>query len=237
MSLVQNPETIKAFILSFSIVSFGFIFYHVITNSISNKLRESKSENNILPVILQRIIGIFFFGFSTLTAILFVLHSNPVFFGTTLPGGKTFVWLFGLSVFIIPMNYYNSKNNENLAQYPQIRTSEWSVSLLILSALSWIAYLFAYEFMFRGFFLFASIPLLGIWPSIILNTAVYSLVHIPKGTKETLGAIPFGILISYLTVETGSFWLAFFAHVVLALSNEWFSLTAHPQMSLKSIRK
>jgi membrane protease YdiL (CAAX protease family) len=87
--------------------------------------------------------------------------------------------------------------------------------------------------MFRGFLLFSSLPVLGIWPSILLNTAVYSLVHIPKGNKETLGAIPFGILISYLAIETGTFWIAFFTHVILALSNEWFSLRTHPEMLFK----
>jgi membrane protease YdiL (CAAX protease family) len=233
MPLTQNPETIKAFILAFSVTSFGFILYHAITNSPSFMLWKSLSVNNTHQIIIQRLIGVFFFGFVSLFVISFTLHSDTAKYGTSLPNFKTFLWLIILSIVIIPMNYYNSKNLENLEQYPQIRNSEWTFPLLLLSAISWIAYLFAYEFMFRGFLLFSSLPLLGLWPSILLNTAIYSLVHIPKGNKETLGAIPFGILISYLAIETGTFWIAFFAHVILALSNEWFSLRTHPEMLFK----
>ena len=233
MSSIQNPEAINTFISAFSVVSFGFILYHLVTNNPAFKSRESVTADNTLHIIIQRLIGIFLFGFSSLFIITYYLHLPFILFGTGLPDNSTFIWLLILSVFIIPMNYYNSGNPGNLSQYPQIRNHEWSFSLLILSALSWIAYLLAYEFMFRGFFLFSSVPVLGVWPAIILNTAVYSLVHIPKGTKETLGSIPLGIILSYLAVKTGSFWIAFFTHVILAISNEWFSLAAHPEMHFK----
>jgi membrane protease YdiL (CAAX protease family) len=233
----QNPETIKAFILAFSVVSFGFILYHLITKSPAFKLWEEMNVNNTRQIMIQRLTGIFFFGFISLMIISFSLHADISSFGTAMPGHKTFIWLLILSVVIIPMNFYNSRNPENLSLYPQIRIKEWSYSLLILSALSWVTYLLAYEFLFRGFFLFSSIAVLGVWPSIILNTGIYSLVHIPKGSKETLGAIPFGIFLSYLVIETGSFWIAFFAHVVLALSNEWFSLAFNSEMHLKKSLK
>jgi len=235
MPIIQNPEMVKAFISAFSVASFGFIFYHLITNSPSFKLWESYSTNNIKPVIIQRLTGVFIFGFISFIIISYFLPQDISSFGTAVPNLKTLIWLVVLSVVIIPMNYINSKNPENLSQYPQIRNPNWSYSLAILSAISWIAYLFAYEFLFRGFFLYSSIAVLGLWPAIILNTGIYSLVHIPKGSKETLGAIPFGIFISYLAYETGSFWIAFFAHVVLALSNEWFSLAFHPEMHIKKI--
>ena len=191
------------------------------------------NPNNTRPIVFQRLTGIFFFGIVSLFIIAYILKSDFSAFGTSAPNSQTLLWTLLLAAVIIPMNYFNSKNPENLAQYPQIRHKEWSVSLLILSAVSWIAYLLAYEFLFRGFLLFSSIPVLGILPAILLNTAVYSLVHIPKGSKETLGAIPFGILLSFLAIQTGSFWIAFFAHVVLALSNEWFSFAFHPDMKLK----
>lgn len=235
MPFSQNPELVKAFIAAFSITSFGFIFYHLITNSQSFKLWESFSPNNTRPVMIQRLTGVFFFGIVSVLYISFALPRDFSSFGIVPPNLKTLIWLVILSIVIIPMNYINSKNPENLSQYPQIRNPNWSYSLVLLSALSWIAYLFAYEFLFRGFFLFSSIAVLGLWPAIILNTGIYSLIHIPKGSKETLGAIPFGIFISYLAYETGSFWIAFFAHVILALSNEWFSLASHPEMHLKKI--
>ncbi len=237
MSSIPNSEEIQAFIAAFSIASFGFIFYNLITNSPAFKLWESLSNSNVRPVMIQRLTGVFFFGLSTLAIIFIAFPSGLTSFGTALPNRSSLIWLLVLSGVIIPMNYFNSKSPENLQQYPQIRNSEWPVSLLILSALSWIAYLLAYEFLFRGFLLFSSVALLGVWPAILINTGLYSLVHIPKGSKETLGAIPFGIFLSYLAIQTGSFWIAFFAHVVLALSNEWFSLAAHKGMHVNFSRK
>ncbi|MEX0598166.1 MAG: CPBP family intramembrane glutamic endopeptidase [Candidatus Paceibacterota bacterium] len=236
MPPIQNPEAINEFIHSFSVVSFGFVFYYFFTGSPSFKLWESLKSDNTRPVLIQRLTGIFFFGFVPIIIILFFLRSNLTNYGTGMPDYKTLIWLLLLSVVIIPLNYFNSKNTDNLSHYPQIRNPEWSYSLILLSALSWIAYLFAYEFLFRGFFLFTSVAVLGIWPAIILNAGVYSLVHLPKGSKETLGAIPFGILLAYLVIETGSFWIAFFAHVILALSNEWSSLAAQPEMHLKKYK-
>ncbi len=232
MPATPNPEAITIFISAFSTASFGFILYHLITNSPAYKLWESQSTSNAPHVIIQRMIGVLFFGLGALAVMGFYLDLPVSMFGTKAPNRITLIWILVLSAVIIPMNYVNSRDVENLSQYPQIRNQQWSVSLLISSALSWVLYLLAYEFLFRGFLLFASLPVLGLWPSILLNTALYSLVHIPKGSKETLGAIPFGILLSYLAVESGSFWIAFFAHVVLALSNEWFSFLFHPKMQL-----
>jgi membrane protease YdiL (CAAX protease family) len=237
MPPTPNPETIKAFISAFSVASFGFVFYHLMTNSPAFKLWEGQTTYNARQIMFRRLTGVFIFGFVSLIVITFALHSDPAGFGTGFPNLKTLIWLLALSLVIIPINYFNSKNPENLIQYPQIRNPKWSSSLLILSAFSWIAYLFAYEFLFRGFFLFSSVAVLGVWPAIILNTAIYSLIHIPKGNKETLGAIPFGFVISYLAIETGTFWIAFFAHVILALSNEWFSLAAQPEMHLEKFSK
>ena len=232
-----NSETLLAFILAFSVSSFGFIFYHLFTNASALKRLEKRTDDNVRSVLVQRLSGVFIFGIPSLGIVHFIFKSDFSSFGTTCPELSTFLWILALSAIIIPLNYFNSKTPENLSQYPQIRNSEWSVSLLVLSALSWIAYLLAYEFLFRGFLLFSSVALLGIWPAIFINTGIYSLVHIPKGSKETLGAIPFGIFLSYLAIQTGSFWIAFFAHVVLALSNEWFSLAAHKGMHLNLSRK
>jgi membrane protease YdiL (CAAX protease family) len=227
---IVDPKVVLTFISAFLVASFGFIFYHLITSS---KFFQTKDGNNIRQIILQRLCGVFFFGIVSIVLIRFLFSGDFASFGSAAPTANSFLWLAILALVIIPMSYLSSKSPSNLAQYPQIRVSEWSIALVILSAVSWITYLLAYEFLFRGFFLFASLPLLGLWPSILLNTAVYSLVHIPKGNKETIGAIPLGILLSYLTIQTGSFWLAFFVHVVLALSNEWFSLAFHPNMHLK----
>lgn len=100
------------------------------------------------------------------------------------------------------------------------------------NAFTWIAYLFGYELMFRGLLLFTTVEFMGAWPAIILNTALYALVHIPKNLEETIGAVPLGLLLCLITLSTGTFWVAFGVHVCLALSNFFFSLRNHPEMQV-----
>jgi membrane protease YdiL (CAAX protease family) len=233
MQLNPDPQALRAFATSFSVASFGFVLYHFLTTGKSFGYNGTSSSGNARQVVLQRLSGVFFFGILSLLLIVYFLKQYPYSYGCGKPVQGTYVWTLLLSAFLIPLNWFNAKSKSNLEQYPMVKDPEWSFSLLILSALSWIAYLLAYEFLFRGFLLFSSIPVIGIWPAIILNAGVYSLVHIPKGGKEALAAIPFGIIISLLAVKTGSFWIAFFVHVVLALSNEWFSLSVHPEIKLK----
>ncbi|HEX2977454.1 MAG TPA: CPBP family intramembrane glutamic endopeptidase, partial [Bacteroidales bacterium] len=147
------------------------------------------------------------------------------------------LWALLLMTLIILINYFNASSPQNLAMYPQIRRNEWSYSLLATSALSWLSYILAYEFLFRGYLLFSSIQVIGLWPAIILNTIIYSLVHFHKGIKEMVGSLPFGIILCYLCYLTGSIWIAVIAHSTMVLSNEWFSIQKNPAIVIKTTRK
>ncbi len=225
------------FISAITIATFGFLTYFFLSGSpvIKRMLKTAGGES--LDVLFQRFLGFLIFGIIPLIIISFPGSKSMADFGVIAPVPGTYYWTIFLSVVILIITWFNSRTPVNLEMYPQIRNNEWTVSLLIVSGVSWIAYLCAYEFLFRGFLLFSSLILLGLWPAIILNTAIYALVHLPKGFKETLGAIPLGVLLCYLTYLTGSIWIAVFTHIVMALSNEWFSLRVHPQMYIKTLRK
>jgi len=207
------------------------LFYRFPESRIIGKWAKIK-KGETSDILFRRLIGIFIYGILPFLILLPSGNKSLADFGINPPTLETFIWTILLSVIILPLNYFNSFKAENLQKYPQIRESGWSFSLLAISCLSWMAYLFSFEFLFRGFLFFASIPLFGLGLSIILNTIIYSLAHLPKGFKETIGAIPFGILLCYLTYRTNSIWIAVFSHIVLALSCEWFSIRAHPQMFL-----
>ena len=100
------------------------------------------------------------------------------------------------------------------------------------NAFTWVVYLFGYELMFRGILLFATVPIMGAWPAIILNTAFYAIVHMPKSRKETISAVPFGIVLCLITLTTGTFWVAFIVHCGLALGTFFFSLKINPEMKI-----
>lgn len=237
MSYLSDHTELFNFISAIVFALFGFIIYRFLSESKALKKNLKINTGETLDVLLRRLSGVLCFGCLPFFFILFSDIKNMANFGLNPPTSESFFWTILLSVIILPFNYYHSSNPDNLQIYPQIRKNKWTFTLLIASAISWVVYLFSYEFLFRGFLFFASIPILGLWPSIFLNTLIYSLFHLPKGRKETLGAIPFGILLCYLTYRTNSFWLAVFTHVIMALSSEWFSLRAHPQMFVKIVRK
>lgn len=140
-----------------------------------------------------------------------------------------------LGILAISINWSRRKNENNLLAYPQIRIKNWDVSLVLKNSISWGFYLLGYEILFRGVLLFPLVPVFGLYPAIAINTIIYSLVHIPKGLGETLGSILLGIVLCLLTLKTGSIFIAFMAHLFLAISNFLFTLHQHRKMNFSKI--
>ena len=144
--------------------------------------------------------------------------------------GETALIILGMGVAIVIINLLRAGKPANLVTYPQIKAAKWDLNLLLLSSFGWVVYLLGYELMFRGFLLYGCIETMGIWPAIAINASIYSFAHFFKGIGETIGAIPFGIIICVLTLYTGNFMLAFVVHCFLALSNQTVAMFAHPDI-------
>jgi membrane protease YdiL (CAAX protease family) len=231
-----NPSFLEP-ILAISLLTVGFSVYHFV--SISEKVKANFSKKygairgNTKAQWFYRYLGCMTIGVIPAIIILLISGKNPEAYGIAFKNhGTSLAWILGLAVIIIPMNFFNSKKEKNLAFYPNVREKEWTKAMVAKNAFTWVSYLFGYELMFRGLLLFATIPLLGEWPAIVLNAALYSLVHVPKNLEETIGAIPLGIILCLITITTGTIWVAFFVHITLALSNFFFSLKHHPDMKV-----
>ncbi len=77
--------------------------------------------------------------------------------------------------------------------------------------------LFGWEFIFRGFLLFALLPVCGPY-AIIIQAVPFTIAHIGKPELETLSCIFGGWLFGYVAWRTRSFLYPFFIH--------WFLTTA-----------
>ncbi len=223
--------------IAFLYVTIGFVLYHFISNSSTLKNYFIKKYGHkiysAIHISFIRLIGFLFYGVIPLLIILIFKHKSLFEYGLNFRNTDyPIVWVILLCSIIILINYPNRVKPDNLKLYPQIRNKEWSYRLLIYSALGWILYLAAYEFLFRGFLLYHCVYAFGIGPAIAINVGIYSLVHIPKGKKEAIGAIPLGLILCILTLKTGNILSAFIIHVIMALSNEWFTLGAHPVIHL-----
>ena len=224
-------------ILAFALVTIGFSVYHFVCISVRVKSKYlakfGEVRGNTKFLWMTRYLGAMTIGIFPAIILLLITGKGLEDYGVAFKNHLTsLAWIGGLACIIIPMNFFNSKKEKNLAFYPNVREKEWTKKMVATNAFTWVAYLFGYELMFRGLLLFATVPLLGEWPAIVLNAAIYALVHVPKNLEETIGAIPLGVVLCLITLTTGTIWVAFFVHITLALSNFFFSLKHHPEMKV-----
>ena len=226
-----SPE-ILLFVVAVVWSAVGFSIYIFLSRNSSLARDIWKANPNLdsqtKKIVLQRLWGFIFLGVFPVIFILFFPEKSLKDLGL----GCSWLsappwWILVVLVIILIAGFYSARHPGNLAMYPQIRSQQWTPGLLALSGLSWVVFLLGYEFLFRGFLLFASLAVMDVWPAIALNCALYALAHLYKGSRETFGAIPIGILLCYLTILSGNIWTAVGIHSVMALSNEWWSIKAN----------
>ena len=218
-----------------SVVGFGSYYFLSHNKNCIRRfgIRFKRLDSQGNQVLLQRMLGLLFLGLVSALIILLLPDTSMKEYGLTfkfLTAPPWWSWL--LVPLILIMGYFAAQKPGNLKLYPQIRALQWTRGIILISSVSWVLFLIGYEFLFRGFVLHASLELMGPVPAIALNCAIYAFAHFYKGPGEAFGAIPVGILLCYLTLITGNIWCAVVLHSVMALSNEWFSLKAHPEMSV-----
>lgn len=182
----------------------------------------------------RKVSGLILLGFIPAVMALVFFQITPVQAGFTSVGSiKVWIWMVLASLFFITLNIFNSKNAALRESYPELRLTKWGVVSITLAASGWLLYLAGYEYLFRGLLLSSCYHYLGYWPAIVINLALYSALHLPKGMKEAVAAIPFGLLLCYLTIESQSILPAVILHAVQAVSCEIFCIYRNPNMSLK----
>jgi membrane protease YdiL (CAAX protease family) len=225
----------KIFIFSITATILGYYTYYYLSHSDLSKLwfvkRFSGDNFWMRWILFQKAAGFVFMGLTPMILYVFFFNGSTADFGLS---PKHFIdnwhWLAGLAVMLLLVNSYTAGKSKIQEQYPQMRLQHWTGKRFLLSSLGWVLYLLAYEYLFRGLLLFSSYEAFGVWPAIAINVAIYSALHMPKGAGETIGAIPFGILSCLITLETGTILIPVVAHVILAVSMEFFTIKFNPDM-------
>ena len=219
-----------------SVVGFACYYFLSMNRSLTGKIWSGtrEPETGVAAVVIQRLWGLIFLGILPVLLVLLVFKDSPGEYGLSFSFTQTPPWWSYLVVpVILVAGFFSASSPSNLARYPQMRIKQWTHGVLFLSALSWIIFLIAYEFLFRGFVLYATLTVMEPWQAVAVNCALYAFAHFYKGPGETFGAIPLGILLCYLTLQTGNIWSAVIIHSVMALSNEWYAIRAQPDMQVK----
>jgi len=227
-------------LLTLLLLSVGFLGYHFMglyLMRLSAGAHAPECQTRFRAHVLRRLVGLALLGLLPLGVFRYIFQLPFTQYGINLSHiNHTAIWILGLLPVIVGINYYIAGKPANLRQYPQVRLTRWRFKELLINFFSWTLYLLGYEMLFRGFLLFALLHAFGLPLAVGINVAVYALVHLPKGWRETLGAIPFGLLLCLISLTTGSFLAAFVLHAMMALSNEFFAIKAHPDMQIKSNR-
>jgi membrane protease YdiL (CAAX protease family) len=154
-------------------------------------------------------------------------------FGLKLPPenpGFTAVTVILLALIMIPIVSGSARKPEIQEFHPQIRARIWTRKTAVIDASTWAVYLLGYETLFRGVLLFPVAEALGVWVAIAINIALYSATHIPHGKAETIAAVPFGLVLCFLTLYSGTIWIAFLVHLVNALTVSFSAMKYNPEM-------
>ena len=217
--------------ICFLILSRSKRIYHLVERNMND------FQFGITWILFQRIVGALCFG-----SVYFIFRTTRLYRDMPVINffkpfdSRALLWTLGLGCMIILFSAIVFRRPRYFSKLPQIRVKEWRISTIILNIVTWSVYLFAYEIMFRGVLLFSLQVEFGSIPAVLISTALYSLAHIPKGKAETAGAVPFGIVLAMITLETETIWTAFLLHGILALSSDHFALSASPEMRYRLTR-
>jgi hypothetical protein len=177
-------------------------------------------RGRILEASLQKLLMFLLLGLVPALIVYRLYGKAPGYFGLAFGDDALRIWLLAgaLSVVAFAVGFFNPAHARGAGQYPQMKVAEWTPGLWIFNAAGLGLYLTGYEFMYRGL-LFVPMLEYGVGPAIAVNTALYMATHLHKGLSEAVAAVPFGVLLCILTLESGSILPAFLLHWVLAVGN------------------
>jgi len=202
------------------------VFYVVIVSSAFDRIRDT-----IPGVLAKRAAGVIILGGGAALVSALFLPFTAAGLGVVWPiPPTTWLWTGGASVLIVIGCVLTAHKPENFEMYPEMRVPRWGVWPVAANFLSCAAYMFAYEFLFRGFLLFACLAVMPAWLAILVNVVLYALAHVAKGPREALGSLPLGIVLCFSAIETGAIWAAFLIHVIMSQLNDYLAVRANPAM-------
>ena len=150
-----------------------------------------------------------YYAIIPILSIILLLRRNPLDFGLRL--GNWRLWGIHLAVVVIlglPILYAASRMPSVAEYYTQEEFRLVSYSLEI------VAYLFAWEFILRGFLLFGLKEKLG-EASILVQMVPFVLLHFGKPEIEMVSTIIMGIYFGYVAYRSNSCWPAVLMHIYI----------------------
>ena len=196
------------------VIAAGFIVYFIISYAykilkIRNIEEALLTSKGLLLINLKHIIGILLFGL-----LFFLIAPEFRYLITSFNQPEWYVVIFSIVVLALSaLLAYKSvqkkikeEGGRSAYTFNQVR-NYFPIRMI---------FLFSYEFFFRGVIFFSLLQFFDLYLSILITTILYVGIHSFDSKAEILGAIPFGILLCFLSYATNSIWIAFIIHMTLS---------------------
>jgi membrane protease YdiL (CAAX protease family) len=133
-------------------------------------------------------------------------RDKPSDYGIRIGHWKLGIIAIAIALAIMALVLYGASKLPEFRSYYHVSAIDWP-ELLLSHAL----YMFAWEFMFRGYMLFGLEKSIG-KSAIFVQTIPFVLLHLGKPFLETLACIPGGFILGYIAYRTRSFLPCFIIH-------------------------
>lgn len=182
------------------------------------------NENVYLIEYLYWFIGDFFtfFILPILIIKLFLkeeIKNYGISFGNYKAGLKITIIFLAI---MIPLVWFASAQNDFSRTYPQLKQARESWNTFFIFEVGLFVYMFAWEFIWRGFMLFGLEKKFGYY-AILIQMIPFLILHNGKPAPETFGAIIAGIALGILAFRTRSIFYCVITHASVMFSIDFIS--------------
>jgi membrane protease YdiL (CAAX protease family) len=159
----------------------------------------------------------------TTIIIKFVLKEKISDYGFKFGDKKGFIYALVFFLFMIPILWIVSSMPEFTEKYPHLPLTKANFKIFFIYEIGMLIYLFAWEFVFRGYLLFGLFKKFNYY-AIFIQMIPFVILHNGKPALETFSAIFGGIILGYLAIKTSSFFYGFLLHFGIMFIIDLFSI-------------
>jgi membrane protease YdiL (CAAX protease family) len=135
-------------------------------------------------------------------------------------------WI-GLSALVIPVVMRRAARDPRvLRDNPKMLPARTTPAIVAVGLGSWLGYLIAYELFFRGVLLMGAWQAAPLGVALTLQVAIYAGAHVAQGRRVALASIPFALVLSLITIRSGSVVTAIVIHTLNAWIGDLYFVRA-----------
>lgn len=159
-----------------------------------------------LDIDFPRATQLIYYLLIPLAASWLLFREKPQDYGIRIGRWKPSIILTTVSLGVMALILYGASKIPEFRSYYRMYDIDWP-QLLLSHAL----YMFAWEFLFRGYMLFGLERSIG-KSAVFVQTIPFVLLHLGKPFLETLACIPGGFILGFIAYRTRSFLPCFIIH-------------------------